>query len=245
MKAKKVRKGFTQIPNDLITDWKLSNDAFRMYLILLSHDLTVYKINYKTLYAQLNVSVSTGTRVMKELLDTNLVKRTKFFKDGRYTYTYNVVNYQCSNTSTGNTSTGNTSTGNLTTIKKTNLKEEQTVPFKEEKLVRPLQADSHSFSNEKEQAVIEPIKIKNKEDKNLDKLKEVKPSHKENTLTKQALELLEEVIGFNPIDKPEEAIKALESLKEENSSLIRTTPLSKRQYNIDSLIAVIHTNITL
>ena len=121
----KTRKGFTMIPNELGTNWQLSNAAFRMYFILCSHDLNLFKINCAVLYSQMNISTKTGEKMMKELLESGLVNRTKTLIAGRYVYNYAITS---SNFSTGSNSTGR----KVTAIRRT-IKEEQSVPLKEEK----------------------------------------------------------------------------------------------------------------
>ena len=221
MKTKKARNGFTQIPNELITNWSLSNDAFRMYLILLSHDL--YKINYKVLYTQLGVSISSGSRIMKELLTSNLVKRNKFKVGNKYEYQYFIVDLKCSNRSTSTSSTSTSSTSKLATIKNTNIKEEQSVPFEEDAIKSPLQAVLPSFFNEDEKTTI--------------------PSLKE-LLPRVVLELTEETTGFNPNVNPLEAVEALETLKKQmalDGSI--TAPDSGRKFNLLKYIETIKETI--
>lgn len=234
------QKGFTQIPNNLVRDSDISNDAHRVLLVILSHDQTKFDIDRTLLYRQAgNISTFRGRNAIAELEEKGFLTITKIrFKD---TYHYK---FEASVSSRLETEAPVLSRLETDALKKTILK--NNIEIEEDKVAssaykKPVEALSSKKANGEEQPLTEAIKQKptKSDDMNLNKLKEPTQANR------HAFDILQEVIGFDPIDRPEDAIKALQSLKEQSNSKVFVTPLSKRSYNVDVLISIVHKAIEL
>ena len=73
----KVKKGFAQIPNQLIYDPKLSNDAKMLFCYIKSLSDNYRILRNQNLCKKLNISVNTLQKAKKELIENNylVVKR--------------------------------------------------------------------------------------------------------------------------------------------------------------------------
>ncbi len=59
---------------------------------------------------------------------------------------------------------------------------------------------------------------------------------KEKVADQRLLELIEEIIGFNPSDNKKKALKALKEISKQSDNPIRLTPLTRLNYNINNII---------
>lgn len=73
----KVKKGFAQIPNQLIYDPRLSNDAKMLFCYIKSLSDNYRNLRNKNLCKKLNISVNTLQKAKKELIENEylIIKR--------------------------------------------------------------------------------------------------------------------------------------------------------------------------
>jgi len=71
-----LKRDFSQVPNDLITDLTLSHGALRVILYLFTKPDT-WNVYNKDIQKQLNISDKTLSKYWKELLESKWLRRTK------------------------------------------------------------------------------------------------------------------------------------------------------------------------